>query len=100
MSNHTLKIQAFQVAESFNIRKLRTEFTAEVFAGNNSELFYYFADNQRYIYVLNYGIIVFCNYDEVAKSEFLRFVKSYSEHPLEQDIFEDYSIVLDDHAEK
>ena len=100
MSVSTLKIQAFQVAESFNIRKLRSEFTAEAYAGNNSELFYYFADSQRYIYVLNYGIIVFCNYDEVAKSEFLRFVKAYAENPLAQDIFEDYSIVLDDHSKK
>ncbi len=100
MSISTLKIQAFQVAESFNIRKLRSDFTAEAYAGNNSELFYYFADSQRHIYVLNYGIIVFCNYDEVAKSEFLRFVKAYAENPLSQDIFEDYSIVLDDHSKK
>ena len=47
MGNNTLKIQAFQVAESFNIKKMRSEFTAEVYAGNNSELFYYFPDNQR-----------------------------------------------------
>ena len=100
MSNNTLKIQAFQVAESFNIKKMRSEFTAEVYAGNNSELFYYFPENQRYIYVLNYGIIVFCNYDEVAKSEFLRFVRDFSEHPLSQDIFEDYSIVIDEHHAK
>ncbi len=100
MTSNTLKIQAFQIAESFNIKKLRSEFTAEVFMGNNSELFYYFTDNQRFVYIFNYGVVVFCNYDEVGKSEFLRFIMPYSENKAERDIFEDYTILIDDTSKK
>jgi required for meiotic nuclear division protein 1 len=58
MTSKTLHIQAFQIAESINIKKLRSEFTAEVFMGNNSELFYYFPDNERFVYIFNYGVIM------------------------------------------
>jgi required for meiotic nuclear division protein 1 len=100
MNVQILKIQAYQIAESINVRKLKAEFTAEVYFGNNSEVFYYFAENQRYIYVLNYGVIIFCNYDEVAKSEFLRYIKPFTENEVNQNIFEDYAIHIDETAKK
>ncbi len=92
----SIKVQAFQAAESFNIKKLKTDFRAQLHTGTASDLFYHFEDSNRYLFVMNYGVVVFCNYDEIARSEFLRFVKPYAENWLELDIFEDYTIELSD----
>ncbi len=96
----TLKVQAFQISESINIKRIKTDFKAEIYFGSTSELFYYFEDTDRYLYIHNYGVVVFCNYDELAKSEFLRFLKPYAEGVIEQDIFEDYTIELSDKTKK
>jgi uncharacterized Rmd1/YagE family protein len=92
----SIKIQAFQVADFFNIKKIRSEFKADVHSGNNSELFYYFEEHNRYLYIFDYGVVVFGNYDEIGKSELLRFIKNYAEDWLNTDIFEDYFIKIDE----
>ncbi len=94
MNNY--RVEAYQVAESFNIKKLRAEFKAELNEGNTSELFYYFEDSDRYLYIFDYGVVVFAHYEEVAKSEFLRFLKNFSEGWLEKnDIDETYEVLVD-----
>ncbi len=94
MSNY--RLEAYQVAESFNIKKLRAEFKADVNAGNTSELFYFFEDSDRYLYIFDYGVVVFAHYEEVAKSEFLRFLKNFAEGWLEKnDIDESYDVKID-----
>jgi required for meiotic nuclear division protein 1 len=91
-----IKIQAFQVADSFNIKKIRSEFKAEVNSGNNSELFYFFEDKNRYLYIFDYGVVVFGNYDEIAQSELLRFIQPYADGWLNRDLNEEYTIILDE----
>jgi required for meiotic nuclear division protein 1 len=91
-----IKIEAYQVAESFNIKKLRTDFRAELHIGNNSELFYVFNEVNRYLYVFDYGVVVFANYDDLEKSAFLRFIKEYSEKWLDNDLTEFYRIEIDE----
>ncbi len=95
-----VKIQAFQVAESFNIKKLRADFRAYLQASSTSELFYFFEDTNRYLYLFDYGVVVFGNYDEIAKSEFLRFAKNYAGQWLEVDISEDYYVETNDKISK
>jgi required for meiotic nuclear division protein 1 len=95
-----VKIEAYQVAESFNIKKLRAEFRAELHIGNNSELFYVFNEINRYLYIFDYGVVVFANYDEIAKSEFLRFIKAYAEKWLDNDLTEFYRIETDEKTTK
>ncbi len=95
-----VKIEAFQVAESFNMKKLRAEFRAEVHSGNNSELFYFFENDARYLSIFDYGVVVFGNYDETHKSEFIRFVKNYAEKPLDMDISETYLLETDEKANR
>ena len=90
-----IKIEAVQIAESFNIKKFRAEFRAEAESATNSEVFYAFADTNRFLYVFDYGVVVFANYDELAKSEFVRFVKNYATTLVELDLFEEYRIELD-----
>lgn len=89
-------IEAFQVAESINIKKLRSDFKGPFHSGNPSELFYVWENERRYLYVLNYGVIIFGNYDEIQKSEFLRFIKQYSDADLDKEISEDFKIEIDE----
>nr|MBP7273621.1 hypothetical protein [Saprospiraceae bacterium] len=101
MTNETLiqryDIQAFQVAQSFNIKRIRTEFLEPPIFANNSELYYHFEKNNRYLYIFDYGVVVFSNYDAVAKSEFLRFVRNFGESPLNDlNIFEEYYLEIND----
>ena len=95
MNTDSLFIHAFQVSESLNIKKIKSDFKASIFFGSNSELFYYFEDKHRYLYLFNYGVVVFCNYDEVSQSEFLRFLQPFSDKWLENHITEEYEIKLE-----
>ena len=95
-----VKIEAYQVAESFNIKKLRAEFRADIHSGSTSELFYFFEEKNSYVYIFDYGVVVFCNYDPVEQSEFLRFVKNYTETSLETDLNEQYNVEIDDKIQK
>lgn len=90
-----MKVEAVQISESFNIKKFRTEFRTEVNFGSTSELFYEFEDTQRYLYIFDYGVVVFANYDELSKSEMLIFLKNYCTDLINLDLFEEYNIKVD-----
>jgi required for meiotic nuclear division protein 1 len=95
-----IKIEAYQVAESLNIKKLRADFKTELHAGNISELFYSFENDSRYLYLFDYGVVVFANYDEISKSEFLRFAKNYGEKWIDADYSEYYKITTEEKRDK
>lgn len=95
-----IRIEAVQIAESFNIKKFRADFRAEVHSGSTSEVFYAIEDSNRYLYVFDYGVVVFANYDSVAKSEFISFIKNYAANLVDLDLFEEYRIETDDQLQK
>ena len=95
-----VKIEALQVAESINIKKFRADFQAEEHSGTNAEVFYDLSDVSRYLFVFDYGVVVFANYDALAKSEFIRFVKNYAANVVDLDLFEEYQIAVDEKIEK
>ncbi|UOK42746.1 MULTISPECIES: RMD1 family protein [Flavobacterium] len=90
-----IRIEAIQIAESFNIKKFRTEFRTEAFSGSTSEVFYALTDSNRYLYIFDYGVVVFANYDPIAKSEFLNFVTNYAINPVDLNLSEEYIIKTD-----
>ena len=71
-----MKIEAYQISEVINLKKLRNEYASQALLFNSSELFYK-RDNDSYCYILSYGVIVFADFTDLEKSEFLRFVKNY-----------------------
>lgn len=95
-----IPIEAVQIAESFNIKKFRAEFRAEAFSGSTSEVFYALTENNRYLYVFDYGVVVFANYDALAKSECIQFMKNYATKIVELDLSEEYRILADDKLSK
>ena len=93
-------IEAVQIAESFNIKKFRAEFRTEVYSGSTSEVFYFLKESNRFLYVFDYGVVVFANYDAIAKSEFLLFVKNYATDLVDLDLSEEYRIETDENLQK
>lgn len=89
-----LKIEAFQVAEQVNIKKLRSEFTSKPFFASSFELFYVQGDGQ-YLYIFNYGVVVFAGYGDVDKSNFIKFLKSYADKIVEGEFKEDLLVEVD-----
>lgn len=88
-----IPIQAIQVAADIKISKFRADFTAEAESGNNWELFYVF-ENNRFLYLMHYGVVVFAGYDDISKSDFLRFLRHYSENWIEDYMVEDFLVDL------
>ena len=95
-----IRIEAVQIAEFFNIRKFRSEFQAEVHSGSTSEVFYALEESKRYLYIFDYGVVVFANYDVVAKSEFVNFIKNYATTLVDIDLSEEYRIETDETLQK
>jgi uncharacterized Rmd1/YagE family protein len=87
-----LQILAFQVAENINIKKFKIEFAKTVHTATATELYYEF-ENNKALYILNYGVVVFCGYNDIEKSEFLRFIKNFTENDLETPFQEDFYII-------
>jgi required for meiotic nuclear division protein 1 len=94
-----IRIEAYQIAEQINIKKFRAEFTATPIASSNWELFYVL-EPERYLYILNYGVVAFGNYEALGKSELLRFLTTFSELPVIQDFSEDIKLDEDETLKK
>jgi uncharacterized Rmd1/YagE family protein len=95
-----IRIEAIQIAESFNMKKFRGDFRAEAYSGSTSEVFYALTDSNRYLYIFDYGVVVFANYDAVAKSEFLGYIKNYATTLVDLDLSEEYRIETDEKSQK
>lgn len=94
-----IQIEAFQIAELFNIKKFRNAFQLEAYSGSTSEVFYVLSNN-RYLYVFDYGVVVFANYDDASKKEFLDFIRQFSTSIVDLDLTEVYSIKTDEKITK
>ncbi|WP_206733271.1 RMD1 family protein [Flavobacterium amnicola] len=90
-----IKIEALQMAESFNIKKFRAAFQNEVHSGSTSEVFYALIDEKRYLYVFDYGVVVFGNYHENDKKEFIEFITPFASKRVHLDLSEEYRIMID-----
>jgi uncharacterized Rmd1/YagE family protein len=83
-----IRVETFLIAEEVNVKKFRAEFTGTPHSASAFEAFYA-QENNRYLYVLNYGVIGFVGYSDVEKSDFIKFMKNYCEKPVEGEFKED-----------
>ena len=90
-TNCMLKIEAFQIAQQINIKRFKADFKQNPISATSVELLYHL-ENERYLSVLGYGIVVFGGYDDLAKSELIRFLKNYCEDLTETEFREDFVI--------
>ena len=85
-----IKIIAYQIAENTNIKKFKTEYTGELINSNSFELFYKY--QQGFVFILNYGVVVFANVDDLQRSTFISFLTKYCINHLENHLEEDFVI--------
>jgi len=90
-----ITIEAIQMAESFNIKKFRAAFQNEIHSGSTSEVFYALTEQNRYLYVFDYGVVVFGNYQAKDKEEFIKFIEPFASKLVHLDLSEEYRIVID-----
>lgn len=89
------KIVAFQIAESIDIKRLRKEYAGTEQYFTSSEVFYT-GENEKYLYVLSYGVVVYSGYDEVKQSEFNNYIKPYCKNLLNEKLSE--AFIINEHA--
>ena len=85
-----IRIIAYQIAENTNIKKLKTEYTGFLINSNSFELFYKY--EHGHVFVLNYGVVVFANVDDVQRSTFISLLTKYCLNHLDNRLQEDFII--------
>jgi required for meiotic nuclear division protein 1 len=85
------KVFAFQIAEQIDLRNFRKAFTGNLFYSDSSELFY-IADEDKFFFVLVYGVVVFSGYDDVKMSEIIEFLKPFCKNILTEKMEEEFQI--------
>src|SRR6186713_2278166 len=85
-----IRIIAYQIAENTNVKKFKAEYAGELINSSSFELFYKY--EQGYIFVLNYGVVVFANIKDIQRSTFITLLKDYCTNWLSNRLQEDFVI--------
>ena len=86
-----LKIEAYQIAEQINIKRFKADFKQDPAISSSVELFYHL-DNDHYLCIFGYGIVVFGGQSEVEKSELVKFLKDYCEDVIGTEFKDDFVV--------
>ena len=87
----SLKVYAYQVAESIDIKHFKAAFTAEIRHADSDELFYQI-DDKKFLYVFKYGIVCFLNYNETEMTALIQLVGTYSKNIYTERLNEEFEI--------
>src|SRR5688572_26529938 len=85
-----IRIIAYQIAENTNIKKFKAEYAGVLINATSFELFYKY--DQGYVFILNYGVVVFANVDDVHRSSLISLLTRYCTNHLENRLQEDFII--------
>lgn len=88
----SVHIVAYQVAESLNLKKIRQHLKNEPISLSNYDLYYKL--DAGYIYILNYGIVVFAEVPEDSKKNYLERLKPFATDVLSEPFVEDFIIQI------
>src|SRR5215217_5155843 len=94
-----LKVYAFQIADSIDIKQFRATFTAELYHEDSDELFYQ-VETQKFIYVFKYGLVCFLGYNEVEMTAFLQIIQPYCKNMLKDRLSDEFDIEIHSHRYK
>jgi uncharacterized Rmd1/YagE family protein len=86
-----LRVFAFQIADSIDIKGFKTVFTAEIDHEDSDELFYRI-EIEKFVYVFKYGIVCFLGYNEVEMTAFIQVVLRYCKNIFDQRLSEEFDI--------
>jgi uncharacterized Rmd1/YagE family protein len=94
-----IKIEALQFAEQINLKQFKASFSVRQHSGGVSEKFYVL-ENDTYLYLLNYGVVIFGNYNKYQKEEFLEYLKQFCTNLLPAPLQEDYTVETDESLDR
>lgn len=86
-----LKVAAFQISDSIDIRQCRQVFTGTLTHADSDELFYTIAP-EKCIYIFKYGVVSFLNHSHTEASAFLQFIGNCCRHPLPTRLSDEFEI--------
>jgi required for meiotic nuclear division protein 1 len=86
-----MRISAYFLAEQIELPRLREAYSAHLIADNPSELFFR-VDDAQYLYVFDYGVVVFANMADVDMSKNMLLFKEFCKNPLPEKMFDDFDI--------
>ena len=99
MEEKQLLIDAFYIGQDLSLKKLRSDFTATLICETESELFYRLPD-ERYLYVFDYGVVVFANTPDVEMSQTLRLLQNYIPQALTEKFRDTHTVHVRPRAKK
>ncbi len=85
-----LKIVANQISESIDVKRFRKNYTGTEYYSSSSEVFY--KSDEKYLFILSYGVVVFSGYDEIKQSEFNDYIKPFCKNILSERLTEEFII--------
>ncbi len=88
-----LKVLAFQIADSIDIKLCKSVFTATIYYNDSDELFYEIG-NEKYIYIFKYGIVCFLGYDEVEISAFIQLIQPCCKNYFDKKLTEEFDVEI------
>lgn len=91
-----ITIKAYQIADLIDLKQVTKSYEGHLHYYTSSELFYV-NENNRYLYILSYGLVVFAGYDELKISENIEFLKNYCKQPLVNSFSDEF--VINENAE-
>jgi uncharacterized Rmd1/YagE family protein len=91
----SIKISAFHIADTINIKLFKADFKGTLISSSSSELFYSVGSGGL-LYIFNYGVVATANLSEVETSKIIAHVKEYAQNLLDGNLSDDYKITLSD----
>lgn len=93
-----MQIIAYQIADDINIRQLKQAYKGQLIGENASELFYRL--NDGHIFIINYGVVVFANIDDIERTQFIRLIQPMCVRVIEKQYLEDFTMHINDTLQK
>jgi len=91
-----LKITAYQIGESIDIKRFKSDFTSKLLSSSSFELFYEY-EEKSYLYLFNYGIVIFADFSEIDESKLISYIEKYVSFPFADKFSEDFLVFSDNH---
>ncbi|MCS6796103.1 MAG: RMD1 family protein [Raineya sp.] len=93
-------VDAYQIAETIHLKRFRNDFLHEPVHASSWDIFYVEEEEERFLHVFSYGVVVFVGYDAVSKSNLLDFIKKYAENPVNLDVNDYFTLLVDKNLSK
>ncbi|RYY93178.1 MAG: RMD1 family protein [Chitinophagaceae bacterium] len=89
-----MQVQAYQVADSIDIKSVRSAFRGELYHSDSDELLYRMGDSQL-LYVFKYGVVCLLNYNAAAATGVLQAISPHGKNPHAEPLVDDFIIETD-----